>query len=161
MENWLWKSNLALFDTYQKFSKVNNFLCVCWFLDKTISNSVPLPWKLNKPYYHIEHLGWIKLKNIKTGWFLHSSVCGQKVSVKEGGKGIFYLDFNKKVITYRWLMIFSFLPNTNLMITFIWHCFFLIPRLWYTLYTCVKTKKWKVYTKVAEFKETITKKFTT
>ena len=32
--------------------------------------------------------GWIKLKNIKTGLFLHSSACGQKLSVETGGKGI-------------------------------------------------------------------------
>ena len=31
--------------------------------------------------------GWIKLKNIKTGLFLHSSACGQKLSVETGGKG--------------------------------------------------------------------------
>ena len=35
-----------------------------------------------------DRCGWIKLKNIKTGLFLHSSACGQKLSVETGGKGI-------------------------------------------------------------------------
>ena len=33
-------------------SKFNNFLWVCWFLGKNLSNFVPPAWKLNNPYYH-------------------------------------------------------------------------------------------------------------
>ena len=47
---------LALFDTSSKehFSKFNNFLWVCWFLGKYISNFVPLPWKLYNLYHNID-----------------------------------------------------------------------------------------------------------
>ena len=38
----------ALFDA----SKFNNFLWVCLFLGKNLSNFVPTTWKLNNPYYH-------------------------------------------------------------------------------------------------------------
>ena len=45
--------------------------------------------KLNQKWEAIpDRSGWIKLKNIKTGLFLHSSACGQKLSVETGGKGI-------------------------------------------------------------------------
>ena len=45
---------LALFDTslIHQFSKFNNFLWVCWFLGKNLSNFVPPAGKLNNPYYH-------------------------------------------------------------------------------------------------------------
>ena len=33
------------------FSKFNNFLWVCWFLNKNLSNFVPPIWKLDNPYY--------------------------------------------------------------------------------------------------------------
>ena len=47
---------LALFDTspLHQFSKFNNFLWVCWFLGKNISDFVPPTWKLDNPYYHTE-----------------------------------------------------------------------------------------------------------
>ena len=35
-----------------QFSKLNNFLWVCWFLGKNVSNFVPPIWKLNNPYCH-------------------------------------------------------------------------------------------------------------
>ena len=35
-----------------QFSKFNNFLWVCWFLGKNLSNFVSLVWKSNNPYYH-------------------------------------------------------------------------------------------------------------
>ena len=40
----------ALFDTspLHQFSKFNNFLWVCWFLDKFVYPA----WKLHSPYYH-------------------------------------------------------------------------------------------------------------
>ena len=47
IENWL-------FDTspLHQFSKFNNFIWVCWFLGKNLSNFVPPVWKLDNPYYH-------------------------------------------------------------------------------------------------------------
>ena len=49
--------DFALFDTSPliQFSKFNNFLWVCWFLRKNLSNFVPPVWKLHNPYYHIIH----------------------------------------------------------------------------------------------------------
>ena len=35
-----------------QFSKFKNFLWVCWFLCKILSNFVSLPWKLHNPYCH-------------------------------------------------------------------------------------------------------------
>ena len=35
-----------------QFSKFNNFLCVCWFFCKNLSDCVPPAWKLDNPYYH-------------------------------------------------------------------------------------------------------------
>ena len=35
-----------------QFLKFNNFLWVCWFLGKNLSNFVPPAWKLHHPYYH-------------------------------------------------------------------------------------------------------------
>ena len=37
-----------------KFSKFNNFLWVCWFLGKNLSNFVPPDWKLDNSYHHIK-----------------------------------------------------------------------------------------------------------
>ena len=44
----------ALFDTspLPQFSELNNFLWVCWFLGKNLSNFVPTARKLDNPYYH-------------------------------------------------------------------------------------------------------------
>jgi hypothetical protein len=40
-------------------SKFNNFLWVCWFLCKNLSNFVPPNWKLHNPYCHNAGLvGW-------------------------------------------------------------------------------------------------------
>ena len=35
-----------------EFSKFNNFLWVCWFLGKNLSNFIPPAWKLHNPYCH-------------------------------------------------------------------------------------------------------------
>ena len=47
---------LALLDTslLHQFSKFNNFLWVCWFLDKNLSNFVTPNWKLDNLYYHTQ-----------------------------------------------------------------------------------------------------------
>ena len=46
------------FDTcpLTQFSKFNNFLWVCWFIGKNLSDSVPPVWKLHNPYCHNVHL---------------------------------------------------------------------------------------------------------
>ena len=49
IENWLWKSH---FGTLIQNSKFNNFLLVCWFLGKNLSNFVSPIWKLHNPYCH-------------------------------------------------------------------------------------------------------------
>ena len=38
-----------------QFSKFKNFLWVCWFLCKKLSNFVPPAWKLHNPYCHTAH----------------------------------------------------------------------------------------------------------
>ena len=58
IENWLWKSNVdTIFYTspLTQFSKFNNFLWVCWFLSKNLSNFLPPVWKLHYPYCHNLH----------------------------------------------------------------------------------------------------------
>ena len=49
---------LVLFDSspLTQFLKFNNFLWVCWFLGKNLSNFVPPNWKLYNPYYHNVHI---------------------------------------------------------------------------------------------------------
>ena len=57
VENRLWSQILVKFwySPLTQFSKFNNFLWVCWFLGKNISNFVPLIWKLHNPYCHNLH----------------------------------------------------------------------------------------------------------
>ena len=43
---------------WHKFSKFNNFLWVCWFLCKNLSNFVYPIWKLHNPYCHTKHWLW-------------------------------------------------------------------------------------------------------
>ena len=38
-----------------QFSKFNDFLWVCWFLGKNLSNFIPLVWKLHNRYCHTMH----------------------------------------------------------------------------------------------------------
>ena len=48
-------------------SKFNNFLWVCWFLCKNLSNFVPPAWKLHNPYWHnvpkVHHWGHANIQN--------------------------------------------------------------------------------------------------
>ena len=100
-----------IFDTSQltQFSKFNNFLWVCWFLGKNLSNFVPPVWKLHNPYCHIGQVlvniricsfgigCWIQWTKPKTT----GSVKGQQVSEE------FFIAFNfskkqtKKFINYQ------------------------------------------------------------
>ena len=41
-----------------QFSKFNNFLWVCWFLGKNLSNFVFPVWKLHNPYCHTGYLSF-------------------------------------------------------------------------------------------------------
>ena len=76
--------DFALFDTSPlvQFSKFKNFLWVCWFLGKNLSNFVPPVWKLHNPYCHSQHSlhtcsyiciwkPWKKLINLKIVWDTH------------------------------------------------------------------------------------------
>ena len=49
--------DFALFDTspLTQFWKFNNFLWVCWFWGKNLSNFAHPVWKLHNPYCHIGH----------------------------------------------------------------------------------------------------------
>ena len=46
--------DFAHFDTSPlvQLSKFKNFLWLCWFLGKTLSNFIPSVWKLHNPYCH-------------------------------------------------------------------------------------------------------------
>ena len=54
IENWLWKSNFVTFWNLpiKPILKINNYLWICWFSSKNLSNFVPPVWRLNNPYYH-------------------------------------------------------------------------------------------------------------
>ena len=47
-----------------QFSKFKNFLWVCWFLGKNLSNFVPPVWKLYNPYCHNGILKYHKMNFI-------------------------------------------------------------------------------------------------
>ena len=83
--------DFALFDTspLTQFSKFNNFLWVCWFLGKNLSNFVPPVWKLHNLYCQTVHCGKIMtisiellqypfLRQIKVA-SLHLKKLGQKL----------------------------------------------------------------------------------
>ena len=46
----------AVLGSAKTASKFNNFLWVCWFRGKNLSNFVPPVWKLHNPYCRIEHV---------------------------------------------------------------------------------------------------------
>ena len=45
-----------------QFSKFKNFLLVCWFLGKNLSNFLTPVWKLHNPYCHITHIPQYSIK---------------------------------------------------------------------------------------------------
>ena len=71
---WHWKLTLKVkfwsnFGTFcisplTQFSKFNDFLWVCWFLGKNLSNFIPPVWKLHNPYCHNEHSTMCKSKAV-------------------------------------------------------------------------------------------------
>ena len=69
-------------DFQNRFLKFNNFLCICWFLAKNISNFVSLPWKLHNRYCHIPQgiLAFILVNNpyvtssAMLGWWAKKSI---------------------------------------------------------------------------------------
>ena len=62
--------DFSLFDTSPlvQFSKFKNFLWVCWFLGKNLSNFLPPVWKLHNPYCHN-----LRTKALSCCLFLHWS----------------------------------------------------------------------------------------
>ena len=69
---------LALFDTspLHQFLKFNNFLWVCWFLGKNLTNFVPSAWKLDNPYYHSRDYDELTYRNWQSIWLhLGCSCC--------------------------------------------------------------------------------------
>ena len=59
-----------------QFSKFNNFLWVCWFLGKNLSNFVPPVWKLHNPYchnmYYAIHKDWYIEDLINVEYWIYS-----------------------------------------------------------------------------------------
>ena len=58
-----------------QLSKFNNFLWVCWFLGKNLSNFVPPARKLDNPYYH--NTEFCQFSKDKAGSF-HRTISGTK-----------------------------------------------------------------------------------
>ena len=67
---------LALFDTspFTQFSKFNNFLWVCWFLGKDLSNFVPPAWKIHNLYCHRVHIEFSTKRKV-TNFVLNHQLC--------------------------------------------------------------------------------------
>ena len=78
--------DFALFDTSPlvQFSKFKNFLWVCWFLGKKLSNFIYPVWKLHNPYCH----------NV----LICRCACYHSNSTKGGQKGRFFFIHIKRAI---------------------------------------------------------------
>ena len=76
IENWLWKSNFGTFWQLAINPKLNNFLWVCWFLSKNLSNFVSPIWKLQNPYCHTLH---VLLTHLLFTYYIHGYVATVKV----------------------------------------------------------------------------------
>ena len=62
----------SIFDTspLTQFSKFNNFLWVCWFFGKNLSNFAPPIWKLHNPYCHnVKDTVKFNLCSLKCLWY--------------------------------------------------------------------------------------------
>ena len=67
---WGWMQFLHTVSPLHHFLKFNNFLWVCWFLGKNLSNFVPPIWKLDNPCYHNVNLCPRETRLLKRGLFL-------------------------------------------------------------------------------------------
>ena len=68
VENWLWKSNFGTFLHLPILVNLQNWMIsfdFSWFLAKSISNFVYLPWKLHNPYCHNTEKRKKKERNVK------------------------------------------------------------------------------------------------
>ena len=76
--------DFALFDTspLTQFSKFNNFLWVCWFLGKNLSNFVPPVLKLHNLYCHNDYSCWMLREKCGVGCCEHRwrRLCCQLIS---------------------------------------------------------------------------------
>ena len=61
-----------IFDTFPLI-QFNNFLWVCWFLGKNLSNFVPPVWKLHNPYCNNVH--WVETFKIWTSFIIFMHQC--------------------------------------------------------------------------------------
>ena len=59
---------------FVQFSKFKNFLSVCWFLGKNLSNIVPPVWKLHNPYCHSMQNNILHILRIRS-WIIHTIRC--------------------------------------------------------------------------------------
>ena len=61
-------------------SNFNNFLSVCWFLCKNLSNFVPPAWKLHNPYCHNSKALELHWKTSHLSWtpVLHCDFCDRE-----------------------------------------------------------------------------------
>ena len=64
MAIWLWSfqtggTKLEIFLPENQHIQFNNFLWVCWFLGKNLSNFVPSAWKLHNSYCHNQGIAYL------------------------------------------------------------------------------------------------------
>ena len=97
---------LALFDisSLNQFSKFNNFLWVCWFLSKNLSNFVRLVWKSHNRYCHnMEHAGFdlksslIHFSNHKLPSFISKVLHKSKLKQQRIHLSLFFLTLSYPV----------------------------------------------------------------
>ena len=63
-----------------QFSKFQNFLWVCWFLGKNLSNLIYPVWKLHNPYCHKNHTIWHKTRP-STYWHIANPLLKESSSL--------------------------------------------------------------------------------
>ena len=108
--------DLALFDTspLTQFSKFNNFLWVCWFLGKNLSNFVPPVWKVHNPYCHTYHsitkpVFWNTKSSLGFALEINRLIARFEYWIPDIGCGItmFRTDFRRHIYDKKWIIISS------------------------------------------------------
>ena len=85
-----------------QFSEFNNFLWVCGFLCKNLSNFLYLVWKLHNPYCHSVH--YLKKREAIDGTF-NSSKNQKRISVFKRQFHQYHFSHNHLVSKFQWVII--------------------------------------------------------
>ena len=102
---------LALFKSspLHQFSKFNNFLWICCFLGKNLSNFIPSAWKLNNPYYH--NLDWSNIMYLLQASYHPTRRLVQSSSSKTSFK--FVKSSLRQTVLLFEVISFSFISSTS------------------------------------------------